>query len=55
MSSDTLLYGSIMAMIAIALVFDDDEPEPGGASGPEAEVSSVRGGNYKVPPGEAEN
>jgi hypothetical protein len=41
MSSATLLDGSIMAMIAIALVFDDDEREPGGTAGPEAEPSPL--------------
>jgi len=54
MSSDTLLNGSIMAVIAIALVFDD-EREPGGAAGPEAEASSAPSGNNKAPRGEVEN
>jgi hypothetical protein len=30
-----------LAMIAIALVFDDDEVNPGGASGPEADPSPL--------------
>jgi hypothetical protein len=54
MSSDTLLNGSIMAMIALALVFDDDEREAGRAAGPEAEASSVSSGNDKAPRGKVE-
>jgi hypothetical protein len=55
MSSDTLLNGSVMAVIAIALVFDDDERQPGAAAGPEAEASLAPSGNNKAPRGEVEN
>jgi hypothetical protein len=51
MSSAPVLNGSIVAMLAITLMFEDDEQQ---AIGAEAEMASVSGGNDKAPRGKVE-